>query len=119
MDLSALFGPQPVFVTNEQAAAITSFFADEPRNIGFIVENPGAGTVTAYALRGNFEGARAIPTESEPVLDSGVVVTSTGETFPFDSQESLEGAYESAVEASRELLDAVADADRNRVEELV
>lgn len=61
MDLSSLFGPPVVFITSEQADAIREYFAGEG-TVGHVVQNDGAGTVTAFALKATVEGGRAIPT---------------------------------------------------------
>lgn len=120
MDLSALLGPPPLVVGVEQIKGATEYFGDSA--VALMFRNAGSGLVTVVPVRPNFEGGRAIPTESSPDVEAEIIVSTSGRVFvPADgtSEESFQEAFDAATEDQRELLDALAEGERNAVEELV
>lgn len=103
VDLASLLGPTPVFLTKEQVEAISEQLARTENGVAVMLLNEGGMSVTARFI----VGERPIPTESEIVNESEIVVSASGTTFPTGGDEDkIEQAVTDAQADAQGLVDA-------------
>lgn len=100
IDLSALFGPSPVFLSLDQIRGLLQLVESTEDGVAVMVLNDGGGTATARVV----VGTRPIPSEANPESSTETVIGVYGGLFPVgwteaDSDEEYGAKLSAALDA--------------------